>query len=407
MQTVCVLVRLARFGIGLYPIVDVGGLGCSRVSGEPDRPVMAPLPRGRGGLPSEASAFLQRARMLDATVRAVARDGYAGATVSAIQTRAGVSRRTFYDAFPNKEAAVVAALDMAARYALPQILGATAAQRGWAAGVDAGLSTYLRLLDRDRDWAALCLVGVPAAGEEALAHRDRLWAPVLDRLAPRAAARPAAAGALAALDSALRAGLSEPATPLTALRPEALNLLIGPVRGWAAARRQAARPVVTVGVRETEAEAVRALLAGSDTVAREQLRVTLGRALREGDGPALLQAVVGWQDRRASGGPVDEPLRRRALEGLDDAWSCGLPLTDVAAGPPGAWLPRSARDRILAWLAEYPDSTARAIGAGAGIGHHSTVHRTLVALERAGLAARRPGLSRAALWRRQDCSKKS
>jgi AcrR family transcriptional regulator len=392
----------------------------ARVSGEPDRPVMAPLPRGRAGLPPQASAFLQRARMLDATVRVVARDGYAAATVSAIQARAGVSRRTFYDAFPNKEAAVIAALDLAARYALPQILGATAAQRGWAAGVDAGLSTYLRLLDRDRDWAALCLVGVPAAGAAALAHRDRLWAQVLERLAPRPAARPAAAGALAALDSTLRAGLAEPRKPLTALRPQALALVIGPVRGAAAARRQAARPAVAVGVRETEAEAVRALLtasggaarssgsaAPSDSDRRAELRAILGRALRDGDGPALLQAVVGWQDLRAAGAQVDEPLRRRALEGLDGAWVCGLPLTDGAAGPPGAWLPRSARDRILAWLIEHPDSTARAIAADACPGHHSTVHRALGQLERARLVSQRPGPGRAALWRATDGSKKS
>jgi AcrR family transcriptional regulator len=363
---------------------------------------MAPLPRGRGGLPPQASAFLQRARLLDATARTVAADGYAGATVSAIQARAGVSRRTFYDAFPNKEAAVIAALDLAARYALPQILGATAAQRGWAAGVDAGLSTYLRLLDRDRDWAALCLVGVPAAGEQALAHRDRLWAPVVDRLALRTAARPAAAGALAALDSALRAGLSEPRKPLTAQRAEALALLIGPVRGAAAARRQAARAAVATAVRETEAERVRALLAATDAAGRTDLRAVVARALRDGDGPALLQAVVGWEERRAAGEAIDESLRRRVLAGLQDAWSCGLPLTDVATGPPGAWLPRSARDRILAWLGEHPASTARVIGAGAGVSHHSTVHRALVALERAGLAERRRGPGRAALWQGRD-----
>jgi AcrR family transcriptional regulator len=379
---------------------------------------MAPLPRGRGGLPPQASAFLQRARMLDATVRAVAADGYAGATVSAIQTRAGVSRRTFYDAFPNKEAAVIAALEMAGRYALPQILGATAAQRGWAAGVDAGLSTYLRLLDRDRDWATLCLVGVPAAGAAALGHRDRLWAPVVERLAPRSAARPAAAGALAALDSALRAGLMEGREPLTALRSEALELLIGPVRGAAAARRQAARPAGAVVVRETEAEALRALLldppAGRGVPARREglaerqaaLRATLDRALHDGDGPALLQAVVGFEERRAAGEPVDGALRRRTLDALADAWSCGLPLADVAAGPPGAWLPRSARERILAWLVEHPGSTAGEIAVGASIAHHSTVHRALAQLRRAGLVERRSGAGRAALWRAKNRSKK-
>ena len=217
-----------------------------------------------------------------------------------------------------------------------------------------GLTTYLRLLDRDRDWAALCLVGVPAAGEAALAHRDRLWAPVVERLAPSTTARPAAAGALAALDSALRAGLSEPQKPLTALRSEALELVIGPVRGAAAARRQASRPAAAVRVRETEAEAVRALLTepggevrtcsnagnagagdGPSVDRAAALGATLARALHDGDGPALLQAVVGFEERRAAGEPVDETLRRRTLDALADAWSCGLPLTDVAVGAPG------------------------------------------------------------------------
>jgi DNA-binding transcriptional ArsR family regulator len=189
---------------------------------------------------------------------------------------------------------------------------------------------------------------------------------------------------------------------LTAERPEALALLIAPVRGAAAARRQADRTAAATVVRETEAERVRALFAVTDPAGRDARRTVVGHALRDGDGPALLQAVVGWEERRSAGAAIDEPLRRRVLAGLQDAWSCGLPLTDVATGLPGAWLPRSARDRILAWLGEHPRSTAREIGAGAGAGHHSTVHRALAQLERAGLAERRAGPGRAALWQRRD-----
>ena len=42
---------------------------------------MPTLPAGRGSLPVEATRFLQRARILDATAQAVAQDGYAATSV--------------------------------------------------------------------------------------------------------------------------------------------------------------------------------------------------------------------------------------------------------------------------------------------------------------------------------------
>jgi AcrR family transcriptional regulator len=367
---------------------------------------MATLPRGRGSLPPQASAFLQRARLLDATARVVAEHGYAAATVSAIQARAGVSRRTFYDAFANKDAAVVAAFDVAARYAVPQLLGAFARRRGWAPGVDAALTTYLTVLEADRDWATLCLVGLPAAGERALAHRDRLLEPVVRTLAGGDGSRAGgdgshavAAGALAAVNGALHGSLADRGRPLLAARPELLALLIAPFRGSPAARRQAARPPAGVALRATAAERVRELLPAREPSARVALRGVLEAALRDGDGPALWQAAIGWHERRAAGARVDERLLERVLNGLEDAWPCGLPLAAISTGEPAGWLPQQARERCLRWLCEHPDSTAREIGAGAGIAHHSTVHRALAQLRRAGLASSRPGPGRAAIWR--------
>ena len=322
---------------------------------------MAPLPRGRGGLPPQASAFLQRARMLDATVRVVAADGYAAATVSAIQARAGVSRRTFYDAFPNKEARG----DRGARPGRR----ATRCRRSWARRPRsaAGRPASTRGCRPTCACSTATATGPRSASSACPLRGRRRWPTATDcgrrwssgwRRGRRA--RPAAAGALAALDSALRAGLSDAAKPFvgTAFRGSDAGDRAGAGRSGGATPGGSDRQLRSGCARPRLSGCGRCLTA-AEPAGRAELRSVLHRALRDGDGPALLQAVVGWQERRAAG---DAARRARCAggrsRGCEDAWSCGLPLTDVAAGPPGAWLPRSARDRILAWLCEHPDSTA-------------------------------------------------
>jgi AcrR family transcriptional regulator len=64
------------------------------------KPSEAPLPDGRKAT--------QRERLLAGMVTAANRDGYAGATVSAVIREAGVSRPTFYDYFEDRDACFVA-----------------------------------------------------------------------------------------------------------------------------------------------------------------------------------------------------------------------------------------------------------------------------------------------------------
>ena len=81
-----------------------GGAGGARPG--PER-----LPGGRHGLQPSFVAANQRERMLSAVAQATAELGYPDASVEAIIARAGVSRRTFYQHFKNKEAAFLAAYD--------------------------------------------------------------------------------------------------------------------------------------------------------------------------------------------------------------------------------------------------------------------------------------------------------
>ena len=136
-------------------------------------------------LPAEAQAFHRRARIVDAAVREFAEHGYDQVAEEAIAERAGVTRRVFYDTFAGKEEALMWAYDVAAAYAVPQILRALRAEHEWERGAAAALTTYLAILDCDRAWALVCLRDVPAAGRRARTARDIVRAPILDALATR------------------------------------------------------------------------------------------------------------------------------------------------------------------------------------------------------------------------------
>jgi AcrR family transcriptional regulator len=65
----------------------------------------ARLPRGRHRLPPAVAKRSQRERLLHATGRVAAGDGYAKASVASIVAAAGVSREVFYDHFHDKQEA--------------------------------------------------------------------------------------------------------------------------------------------------------------------------------------------------------------------------------------------------------------------------------------------------------------
>ena len=80
------------------------------VHGQTAKPLKV-LPRGRHAAPREVVAESQRERVLVGMADAVAAKGYANVAVADVIERAGVSRRSFYEHFTNKEDAFLAAYD--------------------------------------------------------------------------------------------------------------------------------------------------------------------------------------------------------------------------------------------------------------------------------------------------------
>ena len=106
------------------------------------------LPSGRHGLAREAVVASQRGRLVDAIAQVVAEKGYQATTVADVVERAGVSRRTFYEQFPDKEACFLAAYEVAQEVVLGRIAAAVAHRpdAGWRERARSGVEAFLALL---------------------------------------------------------------------------------------------------------------------------------------------------------------------------------------------------------------------------------------------------------------------
>jgi AcrR family transcriptional regulator len=125
-------------------------------------------------LPRRSLRASQRKRMLAATTEAVARHGYAAASVADVIEGAGVSRKTFYEHFANKEAGFLAAYEgLSARVISAMATAARPHQRA-AARRRAQLATFLDTLMADRSIARVFMVDVLGAGDRALQARERI-----------------------------------------------------------------------------------------------------------------------------------------------------------------------------------------------------------------------------------------
>jgi len=342
-------------------------------------------------LPAEAQAFHRRARIVDAAVREIAEHGFEQVAEEAIADRAGVTRRVFYDTFAGKEEALMWAYDMAAAYAIPQILRALRSERDWERGASAALTTYLAILDCDRAWALACLRDVPAAGRRARAARDVLRAPILEALATRPAL-PGAGGVgvemmLTAIDAIAIDGLRhDPDQPLLDRQQELAAFALAPFSDAPAPTDvQAIRPRPPMG-----AEDVEALLDGGGD---EDLEVLVREAVVRRDGPTLWRVVAGVQRRRAPGEYAGRRAEQIALKALGDAWFFGLPLDHADDAFEAVELLR-----YLRFVAAHPGCNEQDVRSGLGLGGRSGVRRVLQGLEAEGLLRREPQPAGADRW---------
>ena len=123
-------------------------------------------------------AASQRARMLDAVTRAVADKGYARVTVGDVVGIAGVSRRTFYEQFKDKEDCFLAAYATGTHALIENMVEASlrvGRDAHWREVLRVAIDTYVGTLGADPEFARTFLVDVLGAGPAAVELRRQVY----------------------------------------------------------------------------------------------------------------------------------------------------------------------------------------------------------------------------------------
>jgi AcrR family transcriptional regulator/DNA-binding MarR family transcriptional regulator len=211
-----------------------------------------------GGLAHGGVPDIQRARILAALVEVAREHGAGRVTVARVVARSGVSRRTFYELFEDRDACFLAAFEGAVARAQARVAPAFRAELSrraradrWRERVRAGLLAILEFLDDEPGLGGLCVVDALGAGQAALARRAAVVEVLVDAidegrgeaksgLAPnRLTAEGVVGGVLAVLYVRLAAPAHQPTVEL--LNP-LMRMIVLPYLGPAAAARELGRP---------------------------------------------------------------------------------------------------------------------------------------------------------------------
>ncbi|MHB1468582.1 MAG: TetR/AcrR family transcriptional regulator [Solirubrobacteraceae bacterium] len=131
-----------------------------------------PLPRGPQALPREQVAAHQRERLFAAMIECIDERGFVASTISDLVERAGVSRRTFYEHFDNKEECLLATYDMLFAELVEGIAGVQTDDGDWLRKVEAVVEAIFEVTVRRPDAARLVCVELAAAGPAGVGRWD-------------------------------------------------------------------------------------------------------------------------------------------------------------------------------------------------------------------------------------------
>lgn len=131
------------------------------------------LPKGRHGLTRAFVISNQRERIVESLAYVCATKGYRTVTVEDIIGHAGVSRRTFYDLFSDKQQCFLLAYELV----MDRVFAAAEAaywegERRWPERIASALNAVLEQFAAEPVFARLAMVEVLGAGRAALARRD-------------------------------------------------------------------------------------------------------------------------------------------------------------------------------------------------------------------------------------------
>jgi AcrR family transcriptional regulator len=278
---------------------------------------------------------IQRARILAAMTDVACERGAGNVTVAHVVEYAGVSRRTFYELFTDRDQCFLAALDEAIAHASRYVLDAYDLDAKWTERIRAALTALLSFLDVERGVGWLLVVGSFGAGTDALERRRRVLSQIITvidegrREVGEGPAALTAEGVVGAVFSVIHARLLERNTGrLGELVNPLMSMIVLPYLGPAAARRELARPLPKVEHRPT-ASASNPLKELEMRLTYRTVRVLMAVASTPGGSNRAVADRAGVEDQ----GQISKLLGR--LEKLGLVSNTGL---GPGRGAPNAWM---------------------------------------------------------------------
>lgn len=134
------------------------------------------LSGGPHGIPRPVVTKIQRDRLMRAMAKTIAEYGYQDTTVRRLLGRAGLSRRTYYELFEDKEDCFLAAYDEVVDHVLGLVVEAYEEGGSPQERIEHGLRAFLQFCADEPDIARMCIVEVLAAGQAARARRAETMA---------------------------------------------------------------------------------------------------------------------------------------------------------------------------------------------------------------------------------------
>jgi AcrR family transcriptional regulator len=273
--------------------------------------------------------------------------GAANVSVAHVVGRAGVSRRTFYELFDDREECFLAAFDDAIARASRYVLDAYAPRAKWVERVRTALTAVLQFLDVERDAGQLLIVGSLGAGYKALERRRRGIAQIIALIdqgrnetktgneLPPLTAEGIAGGVLSVLHSRLLDEGSGRPTVGPRKKDEArfveltgplMSMIVLPYLGPAAARKELAWPVPSSPSRRGPTDPLREL---GMRLTYRTVRVLMAVAANPGGSNRQVADESGIGDQ----GQISKLLAR--LHGLGLIENTGSP---TMRGGPNSWV---------------------------------------------------------------------
>lgn len=217
----------------------------------PHDPSAEPVTAASDGSTDGGVREIQRIRLIDAATEVACERGAANVTVADVVTRSGMSRRTFYEQFDDRDGCLLAAFEEGFRRAAARIAPAYRSRGRWRERMRASLLALLGFLEEEPTLGRLLIVETLAAGPVVLKRRSRVLAHLVqavregedesrsDLSVPPLVAEGVIGAVLAVIHARMLAGEEQPwaelANPLMAM-------IVLPYLGPPAARRELARP---------------------------------------------------------------------------------------------------------------------------------------------------------------------